>query len=151
MEAESPCPWNWPFTFLTIWTTLMGRFMCRSLWSKQANSFWESWYCEMHIKRIKTNLLSFLLLAQFIVDRKVPIWVALATCVLKGWHKGTHVHHNMKACTCTKETTLSRLLSWYSCFLNIKNILDWYYNFVCYAFRKPYDLCLAKAIFILNC
>ena len=58
----------------------------------------------MHIKRIKTNLLSFLLLAQFIVDRKVPIWVGLATCVLKGWHKGTHVHHNMKTCTCTKGT-----------------------------------------------
>ena len=33
--------------------------------------------CEMHMKRIKGNL-CFLLLAQFIVDTKVPIWVALA-------------------------------------------------------------------------
>ena len=58
----------------------------------------------MHIKRIQTSLPCFLLLAQFIVDTKVPIWVGLATFVLKEWHKGTNVHHSMKACACIKGT-----------------------------------------------
>ena len=33
---------------------------------------------------------------KFIVDTKVPIWVDLATCVLKEWHKGTHVEFCMR-------------------------------------------------------
>ena len=38
------------------------------------------------IEEIKTNLLSFLFLAQFIVGTKVPTWVGLAKKgVLKGW------------------------------------------------------------------
>ena len=40
--------------------------------------------CEMHI-RDQTSLISVLLLTQFIVDTKVPIWVGLAKKgVLKG-------------------------------------------------------------------
>ena len=32
----------------------------------------------------------------FIVHTKVPIWVGFAKKgVLKGWHKGTHAHHNI--------------------------------------------------------
>ena len=51
--------------------------------------------CEMHIKRLQTSLLSFLLLAQFIVDTKVTIWVGFSYMHAKGWHKGTPAHHNM--------------------------------------------------------
>ena len=61
-------------------------------------------YCEMQIEGIQTSLPCFLLLAQFIVDTQIPIWVGLATCVLKWCHKGMKVHHTMKACTCSKGT-----------------------------------------------
>ena len=62
-------------------------------------------YCEMHIEGIQTSLPCFLLLAQFVVYTYIPIQVGLATCVLKRWHKGTKVHHNMKPCACSKGGT----------------------------------------------
>ena len=58
----------------------------------------------MHIKGNKTSLLSFLLLVQFIVIQRYPFGLALLCYMhpnkgmLKGWLKGTHVHHSMKAC-----------------------------------------------------
>ena len=58
----------------------------------------------MQINGIKTSLPSFLLLVPFIVILRYPFGLALLSYMrpnkgmLKGWLKGTHVHHSMKAC-----------------------------------------------------
>ena len=62
----------------------------------------------MHINGIQTSFLSFLLLIQFIVIQRYPFGLALLSYMhpnkgmLKGWFKGTHVHHSMKACILNK-------------------------------------------------
>ena len=102
----------------------------------------------MHIKIIKSSFLSFLLLAQFIVDTTVPIWVGLSTCMLKGCAKngGTKEHmytttwRHAKGCTCTKGS-----LHYISLFYEFS--LFYYFSYMlCYHGSKKTWLCINVSV-----
>ena len=68
----------------------------------------------MHINGIKTSLPRFLLLVQFIIIQRYPFGLALLSYMcpnkgmVKGWLKGTHVHHNMNLTCMLKKGMLKR-------------------------------------------
>ena len=39
------------------------------------------------------QITSFTRVAANNIQSVLKVWVSLCTCILKGWHKGTHVHH----------------------------------------------------------